>query len=57
MMDHVVELPTQLRWGIGLGMAGQVTDRPVVLLGMGGSAMAATGAGLATTGPAPVPCL
>ncbi|MCZ6461455.1 MAG: hypothetical protein O6705_04375, partial [Actinobacteria bacterium] len=54
MMDHVIELPTQLRWGIGLGVAGQVTDRPVVLLGMGGSAMAATVAGLATAGSAPV---
>jgi glucose/mannose-6-phosphate isomerase len=54
MMDHVVELPAQLRWGIGLEVTGQVTDRPVVLLGMGGSAMAATVAGLATTGSAPV---
>ena len=54
MMDHVVELPAQLRWGIDLGVTGQVTDRPVVLLGMGGSAMAATVAGLATTGSAPI---
>ncbi|MCH8899423.1 MAG: bifunctional phosphoglucose/phosphomannose isomerase [Acidobacteria bacterium] len=54
MMDHVVELPAQLRWGIDLGVTGQATDRPVVLLGMGGSAMAATVAGLATTGSAPI---
>ncbi|GMQ86278.1 MAG: bifunctional phosphoglucose/phosphomannose isomerase [Acidimicrobiia bacterium] len=54
MMDLVFELPAQLRWGIDLGVKGAVTDRPVVLLGMGGSAMAATVAGLATTGSAPV---
>lgn len=54
MMDRVFELPAQLRWGIDLNVTGVVTDRPVVLLGMGGSAMAATVAGLAATGSVPV---
>ena len=41
MFEDIVGLPAQLRWGIGRDVPGLPPDRPVVLLGMGGSAMAA----------------
>ncbi|MEN8113752.1 MAG: bifunctional phosphoglucose/phosphomannose isomerase [Actinomycetota bacterium] len=54
MFDNIRGLPAQLRWGIGLDAAPLPHDRPVVLLGMGGSAMAATVATLASTPRAPI---
>ena len=42
MFDDILSLPEQIRWGIGHEIAPLRSDRPIVLLGMGGSAMAAT---------------
>ena len=41
MFDDILGLPDQLRWGTELEVKPVRTDGPVVLLGMGGSAMAA----------------
>ena len=51
MFDDIMSLPEQLRWGIGHEIAPLRADGPIVLLGMGGSAMAATIGSLAS-----VPC-
>ncbi len=42
MFDDILTLPEQLRWGIGHEISPLQSDGPIVLLGMGGSAMAAT---------------
>ncbi|MEA3511364.1 MAG: SIS domain-containing protein [Actinomycetota bacterium] len=49
MFDDILTLPEQLRWGIGHEIAPLRSDGPIVLLGMGGSAMAATIGTLAST--------
>jgi glucose/mannose-6-phosphate isomerase len=49
MFDDIMSLPEQLGWGIGLEIAPLRVDGPIVLLGMGGSAMAATIGSLAST--------
>ena len=49
MFDDILTLPEQLRWGIGHEIAPLRADGPIVLLGMGGSAMAATIGALAST--------
>ena len=49
MFDDILSLPEQLRWGIGHEISPVRLDGPVVLLGMGGSAMAATIGTLAST--------
>ncbi len=54
MMDAIVGLPGQLRWGIGVEPAGLTAGKPVVLLGMGGSAMGATVGSLAATAGSPI---
>ena len=54
MFDDILTLPQQLRWGIGHDLASQRSDGPTVLLGMGGSAMAATIGTLASTPRAPM---
>lgn len=51
MSDRVLELPAQLEWGVGLPAPSLPGDRPVVFLGMGGSAMAAAVARLAVQQP------
>lgn len=40
MLDHVLELPDQLRWGAGLDVPAVPAADEVLLAGMGGSAMA-----------------
>ncbi len=42
MIDDILSLPEQLRWGTGIELNPIRIDGPIVLLGMGGSAMAAT---------------
>ena len=42
MFDDILSLPEQFRWGTGFDLAPVRSDGPIVLLGMGGSAMAAT---------------
>ncbi len=54
VLDPVLTLPDQLRWGADLAPAGVTAERGIVLLGMGGSAMAATVAGLAATTSVPI---
>lgn len=49
MFNDILSLPEQLRWGIGQDVAPLRSDGPIVLLGMGGSAMAATIGTLAST--------
>lgn len=47
MFDDILGLPDQLRWGTGLDLEPLRGGGPIVVLGMGGSAMAATVATLA----------
>jgi len=54
MIDDILSLPGQLRWGTGLDVDPLRTGGPIVLLGMGGSAMAATVATLAASPRAPI---
>jgi len=54
MFDDILTLPEQLRWGIGHEVAPLRSDRPIVLLGMGGSAMAATIGTLASKSRTPM---
>jgi glucose/mannose-6-phosphate isomerase len=54
MMEHILGLADQLRWGIDVDAPRVSPGRPVVVLGMGGSAMAATVGSLATTSGSPV---
>lgn len=54
MFDDIMSLPEQLRWGIGHEIAPLRADGPIVLLGMGGSAMAATIGSLASTPRSPM---
>jgi glucose/mannose-6-phosphate isomerase len=54
MFDDVLGLPGQFRWGTGTDAAPIDAPGPIVLLGMGGSAMAATVAMLAADGRVPV---
>jgi glucose/mannose-6-phosphate isomerase len=49
MMDRVLETPGQLEWGAGIADPDLPSGRPVVLLGMGGSAMGAAVGALAAT--------
>jgi len=51
LLDDVLTLPDQLRWGLDLDPTGMGSANGMVLLGMGGSAMAATVASLAATSP------
>lgn len=53
-LDDVLTLPDQLRWGVELDPAGVTASRGIVLLGMGGSAMAATIGSLAATSASPI---
>lgn len=50
MMERVLELPDQLRWGAAQETPTVASGRPVVMLGMGGSAMGASVAALAASG-------
>ena len=54
MLDGILSLPEQLRWGTGLDVEPLRTGGPIVLLGMGGSAMAATVATLAASPRTPM---
>ena len=54
MFDDILSLPGQFRWGMGLDAAPVSSDGPIVLLGMGGSAMAATVGMLASHSNAPM---
>ena len=54
MINDILSLPEQLRWGTGLDLEPLQTEGPIVLLGMGGSAMAATVATLAATPRVPL---
>jgi len=54
MLDDVLGLPGQFRWGIGRDARAIDAPGPIVLLGMGGSAMAATIGMLAADGRAPM---
>jgi glucose/mannose-6-phosphate isomerase len=54
MIDDILSLPEQLRWGTGLDLEPIRAGGPIVLLGMGGSAMAATVATLTTSPRVPV---
>ncbi len=54
MFDDILSLPEQLRWGVGHDIAPLPSDGPIVLLGMGGSAMAATIGVLASTPRVPM---
>ena len=54
MIDDILSLPEQLRWGTGLDLEPIRAGGPIVLLGMGGSAMAATVAILTTSPRVPV---
>jgi glucose/mannose-6-phosphate isomerase len=49
MMDRVLETPQQLAWGAGVPEPRLPTDRPILLLGMGGSAMGAAVGALAAS--------
>jgi glucose/mannose-6-phosphate isomerase len=51
MVERVGELPEQLRWGIDVPEPTVPRDRPIVLLGMGSSAMAASVGALAARTP------
>ena len=50
MFDRILEIPAQLRWGTSLTAPEPATGRPAVLLGMGGSGMAAAVAALEAEG-------
>jgi glucose/mannose-6-phosphate isomerase len=54
MIDPVLTLPDQLRWGLDLDAPALPTHGPMVLLGMGGSAMAASVASLGARSDAPI---
>ncbi len=54
MMEAILTLPDQFRWGLDLDPAPIDADRPIVLLGMGGSAMAASVASLVADSARPV---
>lgn len=54
MLDAVLTLPDQLRWGLDVEAPGVGGDGPIVLLGMGGSAMAASVASLGARSDAPI---
>jgi len=55
MMDRVLELPGQLEWGTTVDEPEVPHDRPILMLGMGGSAMgAAVGALAAANAPRPI---
>ena len=54
LLDDVLTLPDQLRWGLDLDPDGMASERGMVLLGMGGSAMAATVGSLAATSSVPI---
>ena len=54
MFDDILSLPEQLRWGTALELEPLRTGGPIVLLGMGGSAMAATVATLSTSPRVPI---
>lgn len=54
MLDDILGLPDQLRWGTELDLESVRTSGPIVLLGMGGSAMAATVATLAASSRVPI---
>lgn len=54
MLDDILTLPDQLRWGIGLDAQPIRGGGPIVILGMGGSAMAASVATLAASPRAPI---
>lgn len=54
MLDAVLTLPDQLRWGLDVEAPGVGLDGPIVLLGMGGSAMAASVASLGAHSDAPI---
>jgi glucose/mannose-6-phosphate isomerase len=54
LLKDVLTLPDQLRWGLEIDPDGMAADRGIVLLGMGGSAMAATVGSLAATSVAPI---
>lgn len=54
MIDDICSLPRQIRWGTELDLAPLRAGGPIVLLGMGGSAMAATIAALAADSRSPM---
>ena len=54
MIDDILSLPEQLRWGTEIDLDPIRPAGPIVLVGMGGSAMAATVATLATSPRVPV---
>ena len=54
MINDILSLPEQLRWGIRLELDPIQTGGPIVLIGMGGSAMAATVATLAASPRVPI---
>ncbi len=54
MLDDILTLPDQLRWGIGLDAQPIRSSGPIVILGMGGSAMAASVATLSASPRAPI---
>ncbi len=54
MFSHILELPEQLRWGIGREPVPMRPEGPIVLLGMGGSAMAASVGALAADPRTPI---
>lgn len=54
MMEAILTLPDQFRWGLELDPAPIDADRPIVLLGMGGSAMAASVTSLVAESAHPV---
>jgi len=49
MMERVLETPQQLAWGAGIPEPDLPSDRPILLLGMGGSAMGAAVGALAVS--------
>ena len=54
MFDDILSLPGQLRWGTDLAPEPIRSDGPIVILGLGGSAMAASVATLAAAPRAPI---
>ena len=54
MINDILSLPEQLRWGTRLELDPIQTGGPIVLIGMGGSAMAATVATLAASPRVPI---
>jgi glucose/mannose-6-phosphate isomerase len=54
MIDDICSLPSQLRWGSDLELEPLRGGGPIVLLGMGGSAMAATVAALGAASRSPM---